>query len=375
MSESIWKDDGHGITEAGDVGGDIQVGRAFSRRFVHSRLAGRHIEVRCYPIKGDGMTDHVPEDVIRLEVQTELMAATDPEDPGGTEVWSDLAYEDALPEAFDLDYLSVEKAEEAAQRYLKQLDPALHFTWDGKPEMGPASVLKYGEVLGKLAHEFSSELIDKHGGVLSYVQELVRKNNNHQPRPMIFLDYDFESVVDPQGTAWQVAWVFDTTNCIDQSDEGGWVVGVYWEPVTPRHTHYHQTTSPRQVPGKLSECDDTDAHDPRDSELWADYPYHPRLERPEVTGLPGHMERDLVAAYLANRQGGVEYAITDVTADADFTYRVRITNRTGHALNEAGSVWHTEEYGLYPDGFWRGIPINPHPGYPHEPPFCPNCGY
>lgn len=382
MSESIWKDDGHGIIEAGDVGGDIQAGKAYCRRFVHSRLACRAITVEAYPIKGDGSTPEPSVDApIRLEVKTELMVATDPNDLGSMEAWSDYEYSE-LPEHFDVDYLDVETAELAARRYLNQLDPARDFTWDGKPEMGPASVLKYGGLMGKLSCQFSTELASKHGSVHAYVQRLAIDNNAHE-KHTIELDYWYERVTDPQGNVWLVAWLMDTTNCLKSEDEeGGWVVGVYWQPVTPRHTHYSAYKAPCQVPGKLSECDDTNAHDPKDSELWADYRYMPGLERSEVTGLPGHMERDMIAAYLKNRREGVEYAITDVTPDEEYTYRVKITNRTGYDLNEAGPVWHTEEWGLYmddlvlhPNGEWHGIVVNPHPPYPHDVAFCPNCGY
>jgi hypothetical protein len=373
MNETVWKDDGHGIGKAGDVGGDIQVGEAYCRRFVHSRLAGRHIEVRAYPV-ANSQPDPGAEPTISLDVQTELMVATDPEDPGGSEEWSDLEYSD-LPEQYERTYPSVEAAEQAAQEYLRQLDPARDFTWDGKPEMGPASLLKYGEMLGKLAHQFSAEQLGEHHSVHAYVQRLAIDNNAFEHRA-IKLDYWYERVADREGNVWLVAWLMDTTHCLKGGDEeGGWVVGVYWEPVAPTHTHYSPYGPPRQVVGTLVGCSNEGAHDPKDSERWADYRYMPRLERSGVTGLPAHVERDVLAAYAKNRQEGVEYAITDARTDVDFTYRVRITNRTDYALNEAGPAFHTEEYGLHPDGFWRGIPINPHPGYSHEPPFCPNCGY
>jgi hypothetical protein len=374
MIETAWKDDGLGVTQAGDVGGEIQVGEAYSRRFVHSRLAGRAITVEAYGVQGDATTPDIPEGVIRLQVRTELVVATDPDDLGGTEVWSDYEYSD-LPEHFDVDYTSVEAAETAARIYLRQLDPALHFNWDGKPEMGPASVLKYGELIGKLAHQFSEELLGEHHSVAAYVQNLAFTNNAHEHNT-IELDYWYETVVDREGNAWRVAWLMDTTRCLKSEDEeGGWVFGVYWEPFAPAHTHYDAYRAPFQVPGRLSDCIDVSAHDPRGSELWADYRYDPHLVPSSVTGLPGHMERDLLAAYLENKQDDIRYAITDVTPDEEYTYRVKIANRTMYALNDTGPVFHTEEWGLYPDGFWHGIPVNPHPPYEHMPAFCPNCGY
>lgn len=376
MSETVWKDDGNGVIgPAGDVGGDIQVGEAYSRRFVHERLAGRHIEVNAYPIKGDGTTPEPPEDApIRLKIQTELMVATDPDDPGGTEVWSEYEYSE-LPEAFEVDYPDVETAELAARRYLKQLDPALHFTWDGRPEMGPASVLKYGEMLGKLAHQFSAEQLGEHHSVTAYAMNMARRNNSFV-KPSILLDWWHEIVSDADGNAWRVAWLMDTTHCLKaEGEEGGWVIGVYWEPVAPRHTHYSPYGPPRQVDGKLSDCTESAAHDPKDSELWADCRYAPYLFPSEVTGLPGHLERDVIAAWRGHRAADLEFEITDVTPDEEYTYRVRITNRTAYALDDDGPVFHTEEWGLYPDGRWHGIPVNPHPGYEHWPTMCPNCGY
>lgn len=371
MSESIWKDDGHGITTAGDVGGDIQAGEAYSRRFVHTRLAGRHIEVHAYPV-ANCQPDPGAEPTISLEIQTELMVATDPDDPGGTEVWSDLEYSD-LPERYERTYPSVEAAEEAAQEYLRTLDPARDFTWDGRPEMGPASVLKYGEMLGKLAHEFSSEQITKYGDVVSYVMGLVRKNDGH-PQRTIELDYDTTVVTDSQGRQWRVSWLMDTTRKLGDGP-GGWVIGVYWQPFDPSHTHYSPYAPPRQVVGTLLDCPDSGTHDVTISELWADYRYNPYLVPSPSLGLPGHMERDLLDAYMNQRVPTTVYAITDIVPDDDLTYRVKITNRTAYSLDEKGPTWHTETWGLDPERGWVMVPVNPHPGYEHRPAFCPNCGH
>lgn len=374
MNVTVWKDDGYSVITAGSVGGDIQVGEAYSRRFVHHRLAGRAITVVAYPVMGDSTTPDIPDGVIRLEVRTELMVATDPDDLGGTEAWSEYEHSD-LPEHFDVDYTSVEAAETAAQVYLRQLSPDRDFTWDGRPEMGPASVLKYGEILGKLAHEFSKELLGEHHSVSAYAMNLAVQNNRFEHRS-ITLDWWYEIVSDREGNAWRVAWLMDTTACLKgEGEEGGWVIGVYWEPVAPRHTHYSPYGPPRQVDGKLSECGNAGAHDPKYSELSAEYHYNPRLLPSEVTGLPGHMERDVIAAYLERKQDDISYAITDVVPDEEYTYRVKITNRTGYSLNAEGPVFHTEEYGLYPDGEWHGIPVNPHPPHEHMVAFCPNCGY
>lgn len=128
---TVWKEDGLGIQDAGDAGGDIQAGKAYSARYLHTTLHGRLITVTAYPVRGDSTTPEIPDGVIRLQVQTERMICRDPEDPGSTEVWSDIEYSD-LPERFDIDYVSVEEAEYAARVYLETFRPALYLNWDGK---------------------------------------------------------------------------------------------------------------------------------------------------------------------------------------------------------------------------------------------------
>lgn len=237
------------------------------------------------------------------------------------------------------------------------------------------SIIKYGENIRALSGTLTGP------EVVSFVQDIAITNNTCT-NPMLLLDWWFEIVTDPEGNQWRVAWLMDTTRKQGPED-GGWVTSVWWEPVAPRHTHYDPFGPPRQVPGTLLDCTETKAHQVKDSELWADYRYNPRLERSESTGLPGHVEEDVRVAYLGlqdwnpvKRSPDTEWAITDVTADETYTYRVTITNRTAYSLDESGPVWHTEEWGLYPaDGQWHGIPVNPHPGYEHLPAFCPNCGY
>jgi hypothetical protein len=132
-----WREDGELIDNAGDINGDIQCGAAYERRFLHTTLPGRLVDIAAYPIKGDGSDPMPDEDApIRLEVQTELMVCRDTDDPGGTAIWSDYTYTTGndLPERFDVDYVSVEAAEAAARRYVEQFDPALHLSWDGAPD-------------------------------------------------------------------------------------------------------------------------------------------------------------------------------------------------------------------------------------------------
>lgn len=141
-----------------------------------------------------------------------------------------------------------------------------------------------------------------------------------------------------------------------------------------KHTHYSPYGPPRSVPGTLLDCADSSRspnHRIEDSELWADYLYSPRLGPVSDTGLLPEMERELITAYTERKREDLQYRIADVVADLEHTYRVRITCRTS---NPHGPDWHTEEWGLHPDGQWRST-YNPHPGYEHWPAWCPNCGY
>lgn len=143
-----------------------------------------------------------------------------------------------------------------------------------------------------------------------------------------------------------------------------------------KHTHYSPYGPPHQVPGTLLDCTpEFDSHHKvEDTELWADYHYHPRFGPQSATGLPHNELPRLLIAYLEHRSKDTEFRIADVVTDEEYTYRVRITNRTMY--NGDGPDWHTEEWGIHQhDGQWHGIPKNPHPGYEHTPPWCENCGY
>jgi hypothetical protein len=131
------------------------------------------------------------------------------------------------------------------------------------------------------------------------------------------------------------------------------------------------------VPGTLLDCtpDFASYHQIDQSELWADYAYFPRFGPESDTGLPPEEEARLITAYLGNRAKGFDYRIMHVVRDAEYTYRVALSNRTGYPLDEPGPTWHTEEWGIHADGEWHGIPKNPHPPYEHMVGFCANCGY
>lgn len=142
-----------------------------------------------------------------------------------------------------------------------------------------------------------------------------------------------------------------------------------------KHTHYSPYGPPRQVPGTLLDCtpEYESYHRLDGSELFADYMYSPRFGPHSATGLPQAMVIDLTGAYMLHRSKDTAWQIVDVVGDDMYVYRVTITNRTAYTGD--GPDWHTEQWGIHDGGVWRRIETNPHPGYDHTPPFCPNCGY
>lgn len=117
-----WQEKGSLFEDAGDVGGDIQVGKSFERRFVNPDLPGRLIDVTLYPVQEEGAV------VVDVQMHTEFMICQDIEDPGSTEEWCDYRYVTLKTTGFG----TVEQAEAAAEEVLAKYDPA-EITWDGEP--------------------------------------------------------------------------------------------------------------------------------------------------------------------------------------------------------------------------------------------------
>jgi hypothetical protein len=113
---------GGGMLPGGDVGGDAQLDESFSVRFWHRDRPGALVGY-CYYAALD-LDDLV---TVYVERQTELLACTDPADPGGTEVWSDYRYT-----ALEGDFESVEAATAAAKR-AAEAHLACDEAWSGLP--------------------------------------------------------------------------------------------------------------------------------------------------------------------------------------------------------------------------------------------------
>lgn len=122
-----WRADGRGIVSNGDAcGGDIQRGDSYSVRFVRPEMPGSLITVTFYAVEYDQNPGEF--DVQR---QVEWMVCADPSDPGGTEIWSDVACDDLSPLVID----SQAKAEREAREFAdEELDAAPAHQWDGQPD-------------------------------------------------------------------------------------------------------------------------------------------------------------------------------------------------------------------------------------------------
>jgi hypothetical protein len=132
----MWREHDSGVVDGGDCGGDHQIGKAPSKRFVRDDLPGSIVTVTIYPIGHSEGDTCVPRnctpDQIDLEEQIEWLICTDPDDPGGTETWSDYRYESPLADldGRPLDLPDVATAEREARRLLDSWVPGI-VSWDG----------------------------------------------------------------------------------------------------------------------------------------------------------------------------------------------------------------------------------------------------
>ncbi len=113
---------GGGVLPGGDIGGDAQLDESFSVRFCHRDHAGALVIVYYYAaLDLDDLT------TVYVERQTELLACSDPDDPGGTEVWSDDRYATVAR-----GFASVEAATAAARR-AAEAHLVCDEVWSGRP--------------------------------------------------------------------------------------------------------------------------------------------------------------------------------------------------------------------------------------------------
>lgn len=124
-----WLELGPMINDDGQMGGDTQIGAAPSRRFIHSVLPGRVVDMSAYPIRGDGSDPMPAEDApIHVQVQFNYVICRDLSDPGGTEMWADVRYDEPVHGPFR----SLKAAERRARAIVVGFVPD-PFLWDGDP--------------------------------------------------------------------------------------------------------------------------------------------------------------------------------------------------------------------------------------------------
>lgn len=145
---SKWIEDDKGLIEdAGDVGGDIQVGPAFERRFINPELevylnpdsprlpmgvtTDRHyalVTVQCYATKDEDD----PSGEYDVQERIEWLVCTDLDDPGGTEVWSDHKFEHGKLDGTVITG-GLEEANREAKARVEAWAPEYIGDWDGIP--------------------------------------------------------------------------------------------------------------------------------------------------------------------------------------------------------------------------------------------------
>jgi hypothetical protein len=127
-TEPIWVRDqqGGGVLPGGDVGGDSQASESFSVRFHHRDHPEVLVTYSYY-----AAVDEVNPATITVERETEYLVCTDPDDPGGSEVWS--AYRrTTLPGIFASVPAATNAALQAAQAHL-----VCEESWAGRPRWSP----------------------------------------------------------------------------------------------------------------------------------------------------------------------------------------------------------------------------------------------
>jgi hypothetical protein len=118
-----WAIDVTGVQPGGDVGGDSQAGESYSVRYRRADRQRAMITRTTYPA---GVPDQP--DAFFVQIETEWLVSADPLDPGGTETWSEYAYDDEAGT-----YTSAAEAEKAALRVATGLlSDGCSQNWDGR---------------------------------------------------------------------------------------------------------------------------------------------------------------------------------------------------------------------------------------------------
>ena len=118
----------------GTPGGDYQVTDSWNVRLYNDALPGAVVDVDYYAERSHPQNSEIPADPPEYGVTGMLQytLCTDRDDPGGTETWADIQYDN---EADPLAYGDLHKADQAARfqasRWVRHA--AMFMEWDGKP--------------------------------------------------------------------------------------------------------------------------------------------------------------------------------------------------------------------------------------------------
>jgi hypothetical protein len=122
-----------GPYDAGEIGGDIQMGAAWTRQFALRRPDGQWAVITdsFYAACNDGVSGPVTdESELYVQNQIQWLVCTDLSDLGGTETWSDHEYEDE-ERVYRMDEL--ERVDERARIRAARKDVD-SYSWDGEDE-------------------------------------------------------------------------------------------------------------------------------------------------------------------------------------------------------------------------------------------------
>ena len=126
IPDSQWRADATGVDSNGDCGGDIQRGDSYSVRYIRPDLPGSLITVAFYAVE----YAELPGEFV-VQRQVEFMVCDDPADPGGTEVWSEVTYDDVTYVVIGTE---AEAEQEAREFAAEALDRGWTHAWDGQPD-------------------------------------------------------------------------------------------------------------------------------------------------------------------------------------------------------------------------------------------------
>lgn len=129
---TLWRPDGTGVQPGGDIGGDYQVSDAFSVRFVRDDLSVVVDKYWYVELIVDTEVPPAPNDR-RYRVTCLMMytICTDVRDPGGTETWADLAYDNTTDPTIYADYTAAERSAQLLAEVDSRIG-AWRIAWDGR---------------------------------------------------------------------------------------------------------------------------------------------------------------------------------------------------------------------------------------------------